>query len=327
MRRNRGGPGAIIGRSRAEGKSRQQCRCVQSMLCIRPIYPRGAMSIILRRGVPADAEACGRIAFEAFKAISSAHNFPWDFPTPDTAIGLMRTLLAHPAFYSVVAEEDGAIIGSNFVDERGPIAGIGPITVAPAAQNRSTGRRLMQAVMEQEARRGAVGVRLMQSAYHNRSLCLYTKLGFASREMCSKMEGPRLGLKLAGYDVRPAKMADLDACNALCRQVHGHDRNGELSDAIRQGSARLVEHLGRITGYASELAFYGHAVALTNQDLEALIAAAPGFEHGGFLLPTRNTELFRWCLEHGLRLVHQMTLMTTGLYNEPAGAYLPSVLY
>jgi hypothetical protein len=44
-------------------------------------------------------------------------------------------------------------------------------------------------------------------------------------------------------------------------------------------------------------------------------------------LPTRNGELFRWCLQHGLRLVHQMTLMTIGLYNEPAGAYLPSVLY
>ena len=30
---------------------------------------------------------------------------------------------------------------------------------------------------------------------------------------------------------------------------------------------------------------------------------------------------------NGLRLVHQMTLMTIGLYNEPSGAYLPSVLY
>ena len=28
-----------------------------------------------------------------------------------------------------------------------------------------------------------------------------------------------------------------------------------------------------------------------------------------------------------LRLVHQMTLMTISLYNEPTGAYLPSVLY
>ncbi len=285
------------------------------------------MTINLRPGRPADAEACGTIAFEAFKAISNAHNFPWDFPSPQIAVGLMKTLLAHPGFCSVVAEDDGTIVGSNFVDQRGPIGGVGPITVDPAAQNRSIGRRLMLAVMEREAARGAAGVRLLQSAYHNRSLCLYTKLGFDTREPCSKMEGPRLGLRLPGYEVRPAAEADLPACNALCQQVHGHDRAGELRDAVRQGTARLVEHLGRVTAYASELAFFGHAVAETNEGLQALIGAAPSFEHGGFLLPTRNGELFRWCLAHGLRLVHQLTLMTTGLYNEPNGAYLPSVLY
>jgi hypothetical protein len=48
---------------------------------------------------------------------------------------------------------------------------------------------------------------------------------------------------------------------------------------------------------------------------------------GGFLVPNRNGELVRWCLQHDLRLVHQMTLMTISLYNEPEGAYLPSVLY
>ena len=285
------------------------------------------MAVILRPGTPADPGACGPIAFEAFKAISSQHNFPWDFPSPGVAVGLMNTLLSHSGFHSVVAEQDGVIVGSNFVDERGVIAGIGPITVAPTVQNQSIGRRLMVAVLERETERRAAGVRLLQSAYHNRSLCLYTKLGFDSREPCSKMEGPRLGIRVPGYEVRPATEADLAACSALCRQVHGHDREGELRDAIRQGSARVVEHLGRITAYASEIAFFGHAVAESNEGLQALIAAAPSFEGGGFLLPTRNGELFRWCLQHGLRLVHQMTLMTIGLYNEPAGAYLPSVLY
>jgi hypothetical protein len=104
-------------------------------------------------------------------------------------------------------------------------------------------------------------------------------------------------------------------------------RGGELDDAIKAGTARVVEHLGKITGYATDVAFFAHAVAETNQGLKALIGAAPGFPGGGFLLPTRNGDLFRWCLENRLRLVHQMTLMTTGLYNEPAGAYLPSVLY
>ena len=285
------------------------------------------MTVILRQGRPADADACGVVGFEAFKAISSQHNFPWDFPSPEIAVGLMKTLLSHRGFYSVVAERDGVVVGSNFVDERGVIAGIGPISVAPTVQNRSIGRRLMLAILEREAERGAAGVRLLQSAYHNRSLCLYTKLGFDSREACSKMEGPRLGIRLPGYDVRPAVLADLAACNALCWRVHGHNREGELRDAIGQGTARIVEHLGEIIAYASAIAFFGHAVAETNQGLRALIGAASSFEGGGFLLPTRNGELFRWCLQRGLRLVHQMTLMTVGLYNEPTGAYLPSVLY
>jgi hypothetical protein len=45
------------------------------------------------------------------------------------------------------------------------------------------------------------------------------------------------------------------------------------------------------------------------------------------IVPTRNAELFRWCLEKGLRVVQPLTLMTVGLYNEPQGAYMPSILY
>jgi predicted N-acetyltransferase YhbS len=286
-----------------------------------------AMDFILRPGRPSDAEACGSICFEAFKAISSEHNFPWDLPSADIGIGLMRGLLANSGFYSVVAEADGKVAGSNFLDERGPIGGIGPITVDPAVQNQGIGRRMMLAVLDRSAERGSPGVRLVQSAYHNRSLCLYTKLGFDSPEALSKMDGKPLGIKFPGYDVRPATDADIAKCNALCKRVHGHDRGRELKDAIGHGTARVVEHLGEITGYTTDIAFFGHSVAETNQGLKALIGAASGFPAGGFLLPTRNGELFRWCLQHGLRLVHQMTLMTIGLYNEPAGAYLPSVLY
>jgi hypothetical protein len=110
-------------------------------------------------------------------------------------------------------------------------------------------------------------------------------------------------------------------------QVHGHDRRGEVLDAIQQGTATVVEHGGRITGYATPIAFFGHAVGETNAELKALIGAAPAFPGPGFLLPTRNGELFRWCLDHGLRVVQQMTLMSVGLYNEPSCEFLPSVLY
>jgi predicted N-acetyltransferase YhbS len=285
------------------------------------------MNLKLRPGTREDAAACGVIDFEAFKSISSQHNFPWDFPSVEAATALTAALLSNPGFYAVVAELDGKIAGSNFLDERNPISGVGPISVDPAVQNQTIGRQLMLDVMERSTQRGFAGIRLVQSAYHNRSLCLYTKLGFDTREPLSKMFGTPPKSKFAGYEVRSAREPDLGACNELCRQIHGHDRAGELRDAIRRGSATLVEHLGRVTGYATGIAMFGHAVGETNQDIKALIAATPEIDGGGFLLPTRNSELFRWCLQNGLRLVHQMTLMTIGLYNEPAGASLPSVLY
>jgi hypothetical protein len=88
-----------------------------------------------------------------------------------------------------------------------------------------------------------------------------------------------------------------------------------------------VERGGRITGYTSALAFFGHTVGESNLDVQALIAAVEEFGGPGFLIPTRNAALFRWCLESGLRVVQPMTLMSLGLYNEPKGAWLSSILF
>jgi hypothetical protein len=185
----------------------------------------------------------------------------------------------------------------------------------------------MQAILDRARERNFAGVRLVQAAFHNRSLSLYTRLGFDAREPLSVMQGPALRKRLDGYVIRPALPRDIEECNRVCRNVHGHDRGGEVADAIRQETAVLVEHHGRITGYATGLAFFAHAVAETNLDLHALIASAEAFGGPGILVPTRNSALFRWCLENGLRIVEPMTLMSLGMYNEPVGAYLPSILY
>ena len=110
----------------------------------------------------------------------------------------MSMLLAHPGFYSVVAEVEGRIVGSNFLDERSGIVGLGPITVDPTVQDRGVGGRLMQDALDRSRRRQAAGVRLLQAGFHNRSLCLYTKLGFHTREPVSVLQGAPLGRKLAG---------------------------------------------------------------------------------------------------------------------------------
>jgi hypothetical protein len=156
---------------------------------------------------------------------------------------------------------------------------------------------------------------------------LYASLGFKVREGIACVQGVPIGTSLPAYSVRPAQERDLEACDSICRFVHGHDRHGEVLDAVAQGTARVVEHDGRITGYATDLGFFGHAVAETNRDLIALIGTASAFSGPGILLPLRNSQLLHWCLSQRLRVVQLMTLMTRGLYNEPAGAYLPSVLY
>lgn len=285
------------------------------------------MDAILRPGRPEDANACGVICYEAFKAIANQHNFPPDFPSREVAVDLLSMLLAHPGFYAVVAETEGRIVGSNVLDERSTIAGIGPITVDPGVQNSGIGRRLMEALLDRAAQRRFPGVRLVQAAYHNRSLSLYAKLGFTIREPLALMQGAPLRASIQGYAIRQATEQDLAACNRVCTHIHGHDRSGELLDAITQATAMVVEHDGRITGYATAVGFFAHAVGESNEELKALIGAASAYLGPGFLLPTRNTELFRWCLEQGLRVGQVMTLMSTGLYNEPAGAYLPSILY
>jgi hypothetical protein len=169
------------------------------------------MDPILRPAVPADAPACGRICYEAFRVIATHHNFPPPLPSPAVATEWLAGMLTHPGFYGVVAEVEGQVVGSNFL-------------------------------------------------------------------------------------------------------------------AIRQGTATVVEHAGAVAGYATLLGIAGHAVGTSTTALQALIGAASSFSGPGFLLPTRNGELFRWALQHGLRVVSLMTYMSLGLYNEPSGTWLPSVL-
>ena len=285
------------------------------------------IEVTIRVATADDAAVAGKICFDAFNAISTAHNFPPDLPAVEAGIGVLSALFSTPGFYCVVAEVGGRIVGSNCLDERAIIHGLGPITVDPSAQNLGVGRGLMNAVLDRSKQRGAAGVRLVQAAFHNRSLSLYASLGFDVREPLSCMQGRTQQRSVAGCTVRKAESADLEACNTLSHRVHGYDRGADLAHAIEQGTAKVVERGGNITGYATDLAFFAHATAQSTQDLQALIASAEVLGGPGILVPSRNAELFRWCLSNGLRVTQPITLMTDGLYSEPSGAYIPSILF
>jgi len=150
------------------------------------------------------------------------HTIISDLPAPDVALTVLSHFLAHPNVYSLVAELDGRVAGNNFRDERSTIAGIGPITVDPVVQNRAVGRALMQHILERLAQRRCPGVRWVQSAYHNRSLALYAKLGFVARAPLS-LGRPQVG---ADQQVRVPEALGLD-----------HARDG---DQLAHRAGRLV---------------------------------------------------------------------------------------
>jgi GNAT superfamily N-acetyltransferase len=284
--------------------------------------------VTLRRAEAGDAEVCGQILFEAFGGLHDQHGFPRDFPAVEGAVGLMERWIGRRSVWGVVAEIDGRIVGSNFLDERDPIRGVGPITVAPEAQDTGVGRSLMEAVLERG--RGATGIRLLQDAFNMRSLSLYESLGFDVREPVAVVGGSLRGRPVEGVDVRPLEERDLGACGALCRRVHGFERTGALRDSIEALAPFAAERNGRIVAYVSGVAFWtvSHGVAESEDDMRALLvgAAAVAGEPLSLLVPLRS-NLVRWCLHEGLRLLKPMNLMALGEYREPRGSWFPSVLY
>jgi hypothetical protein len=152
-------------------------------------------------------------------------------------------------------------------------------------------------------------------------------VGFDVVEPLSVMQGPSLNLEIPGHSVRAATADDIKACDDLHYRLHGFIRGSDLQMGISQDTAAVVEHEGRISGFTSNVGFSGFSVGETNEDIKALIGAAPAFQGSGFLLPTRNSELFRWCLSHGLRVVYPATLMSMGLYKDPSGSFLSSILF
>jgi Predicted acetyltransferase len=287
------------------------------------------VSITIRPIANADTEACGQIIYEAFRRFHNRHQFPRDFPTLEDAVQLAGLFVDHPTIFGVVAEIDGRVVGSNFLDERNSIRGVGPITVAPDVQERGVGRQLMGAVLERG--RGAAGIRLMQDAFNMLSLSLYASLGFEVKEPLALMEGKPKGKALASVEVRPLRSEDLAECASLCIRVHGFDRANELRDALELFSPVVALREGRITAYASAPFYWklNHGVAETEEDMRALIvgAGAVSTEPLAMLVPLRQASFFRWCLREGLRVLKPMTLMAMGMYQEPNGCYFPSVLY
>ena len=199
------------------------------------------MNLTLRLGRPDDTHRCGTIFYEAFKVIAEYHGFPRDSSGPERGIANFARWLSHPGYHVIVTELDGHIVGSNVLDERSTIVGLGP---------------LRSILRSKTARSGANLCRPYSSGWRSARLlgCGWSKLPITTGlSPCIRRWASKSASRLSRYRATIGRAGswphgtsghrgDLDGCNALCRRIHGHDRGGELLDAMQRGTATVVEH-------------------------------------------------------------------------------------
>ena len=250
------------------------------------------MSRKIREMRDEDVQTCATICFNAFGKIAREHNFRLDFPTLESALGLTGSLFNNPQSYSVVAELDGRVIGSNHLWEFNSIRGVGPITVDPDVQSKGTGRSLMQAVIDRGSQ--ADGIRLVQDSFNATSLSLYTSLGFDVKEPLVVIEGKPKSRPSGEFEVRRINPEDYDPCGELYRRLHGFDRINEHKFIAGMLPSFVGVRNSEVVAYATAPGFWplNHAVAKTEDDMRALLTGAGDLtgEPLSFLLPIRNAS-------------------------------------
>ena len=133
--------------------------------------------------------------------------------------------------------------------------------------------------------------------------------------------------------VRDYTSDDLDACDALHRDVLGVGRRNDIEYMANFAPPAVVERDGHLAGYLTrfpgEEVFITHGVARDERALRDLITGTARATTGGIRLqlPTRQSETLRWMMATGFRMTELDSYMVRGDYQEPMGAWVPSPFY
>lgn len=285
------------------------------------------MAIEVARPVAADAGVLGDICYRAFKDISDKHGFPTDFETQGFAHMVISSCIANEHGYATGVKADGKWTGSNFFTFTDEVASVGPVSVDPDRQGDGAGRVLMEDLLKAAREQGIERVRLMQDSFNMISLALYASLGFDTKHPVALLEP----VAKADANCRAMEVGDLEAVEALSREIYKVSRRDDAGQHIGGGPFKpfVRERGGRVVGYFV-IGMVGHGCAESEDDLVALAQHAATEvppEIGRAFCPLREAELYRKFLAAGFRNRKVMNLMTLGPYDEPEGAWMPSVGY
>jgi predicted N-acetyltransferase YhbS len=109
--------------------------------------------VVRRAAFPEEVEAAVRVCVEAFRAFNDSVGHPEEFPGGRAACGVAAAHAGAPADMELFVAVDGGgrVVGTNSIDLRDAVAGIGPLAVSPGGWSAGVGRRLMEACLEAAA--------------------------------------------------------------------------------------------------------------------------------------------------------------------------------
>ena len=217
-----------------------------------------------------------------------------------------------------VAERDGEIVGTAMSWLYGEdTATLGMVIVSPNAQGMGTGRRLMDAVLDD-----LKGRTVMLNAT-DEGLPLYRKMGFEPMGSIFQHQGAAFAVPMAELipdeRVRPLGNKDMDVLRTLARRATGMDRD-KLLDALVPGAQGVVlTRSNEPVGFALFRRFgrgyvVGPTIAPDTGGAKALISHWLGSNSGIFcrLDVPEESGLSGWLDELGLPCVGRVMRMTRG---------------
>jgi len=289
------------------------------------------MTFEIRRMTREDIPEVGRIGVEAFNDLMARHNRPPLYPDPQVGPLAATAYLSIDAEHSLVATEDGHVVGSIFYRRRGETVSVGPATVAPVAQGRGVGTKLFQYVIDREPNAGSM--RIMQDSLNLPSFELLVRIGYALGEEVAMFTLPGGFREERESDpaVRMARVEDMIDILAMDRRLFGSDRRRDF-DFLRRFGKILTLHSGRaLQGYLAQMPTPGRTMlgpggADSSESLMRLILHAVGETLGelSLILPACS-ENVKPLLVTGFRLVGLSNLMYRGGWQVPPGAYAYSL--
>ena len=199
-----------------------------------------------------EADRIFRLAFGTFLGLPDPMSFMGD-------ADFVRTRWVSDSAAALGAYIDDALVGSNFVTNRGSFGFLGPLTIRPDLWEKGIAKRLLEATMGVFEKWGTRQAGLFTFPHSPKHIGLYQKFGFWPQDLTPVMS-KQVGRTTKSHSwsrFSAVSVRDRDTCLAECRDITdavyaGLDLEREIRAVVEQqiGDTVLIRDGSALVGFA-----------------------------------------------------------------------------